>query len=399
MKATISILVLGLTCQLFESQLFAVESDYITIPDELHGFKVERLKLHGGKQEGVELLVIDNGLIQVRLIPIRGMSVLDVRDSKTGEVVLGWKSPVKEVVHPKFIQLESRGGLGWLEGFNEWMVRCGLEFAGHPGTDEFTTNTGDTGTLTLTLHGKIGNIPASSVKVFTSDHGKRLHVQGTVYESFFYGPKLKLETELSVTRGKSEIEFNDRVTNLGASVQEFQLIYHMNFGSPILEEGAKVIVPIKKIEPMNDQAAKAINRHATYEGPTQGFIEEVFLIHPYANDAGTSLALLHDKAKKRGAVIKYNVNQLPYLTIWKNTTALEDGYVTGIEPATGFPFNRKVERKFDRVPKLKPGQSRSFSIITTILNSNDEIAESIQTVKSIQAGRKTTVVPTPPEID
>jgi hypothetical protein len=48
-------------------------------------------------------------------------------------VRLGWDSPVKEVVHPQFINLQSRGGLGWLEGFNEWMVRCGLEWAGHPG--------------------------------------------------------------------------------------------------------------------------------------------------------------------------------------------------------------------------------------------------------------------------
>ena len=38
---------------------------------------------------------------------------------------MGWDSPVKEVVNPAFINLESRNGLGWLEGFNEMMVRCG----------------------------------------------------------------------------------------------------------------------------------------------------------------------------------------------------------------------------------------------------------------------------------
>jgi murein DD-endopeptidase MepM/ murein hydrolase activator NlpD len=52
-----------------------------------------------------------------------------------GDVYLGWNSPVKEVVHPRLINLQSRGGLGWLEGFNEWMVRCGLENNGHPGVD------------------------------------------------------------------------------------------------------------------------------------------------------------------------------------------------------------------------------------------------------------------------
>ena len=65
------------------------------------------------------------------------MGILDV---KMDGVRLGWNSPVKEVVHPSHIDLESRGGLGWLEGFNEWMVRCGLEFAGHPGTDQFINN-------------------------------------------------------------------------------------------------------------------------------------------------------------------------------------------------------------------------------------------------------------------
>ena len=122
-------------------------------------WSVEREILRGGKQEGVEILTLDNGKLQIRVIPTRGMGILDV---KMAGVRLGWNSPVKEVVHPSHIDLESRDGLGWLEGFNEWMVRCGLEFAGHPGTDQFINNSGDPATLNLTLHGKIQNIPASS---------------------------------------------------------------------------------------------------------------------------------------------------------------------------------------------------------------------------------------------
>ena len=118
--------------------------------------------LQGGKQEGVEIIEVDNGKLRFRVIPTRGMGILDVN---LGDVRLGWDSPIKEVVHPKFINLESRGGLGWIEGFNEWMARCGLEYAGHPGKDEFITNTGDKGQMDLTLHGKISNIPASEVMV------------------------------------------------------------------------------------------------------------------------------------------------------------------------------------------------------------------------------------------
>ena len=93
-------------------------------------WSVRKYTLHGGKQEGVDVIVIDNGRLTLTVIPTRGMSLLKVT---SGEVTLGWNSPVKEVVHPQFINLQARGGLGWLEGFNEWLVRCGLEWAGHRG--------------------------------------------------------------------------------------------------------------------------------------------------------------------------------------------------------------------------------------------------------------------------
>ncbi|MBF4338397.1 DUF4432 family protein, partial [Vibrio anguillarum] len=90
--------------------------------------------LHGGKQEGVELIVINNGELEVTLVPTRGMGIFNVK--KDGKRILGWDSPVKEIVNPAYIDLESRNGLGWLDGFNEMMVRCGYEWTGHPGLDD-----------------------------------------------------------------------------------------------------------------------------------------------------------------------------------------------------------------------------------------------------------------------
>ena len=39
-------------------------------------------------------------------------------------------------VHPKFVDLSVRGGLGWLTGFDEWLCRCGLAWNGPPGDDD-----------------------------------------------------------------------------------------------------------------------------------------------------------------------------------------------------------------------------------------------------------------------
>jgi hypothetical protein len=157
------------------------------------GWSVKRTILRSGKQDGVDLLIVDNGKLVITVVPTRGMGILSV---VAGDLRLGWDSPVKDVVHPKFINLQERGGLGWLEGFNEFIVRCGLEFNGHPGTDKFINNVGDEASMDLTLHGKIANIPATQVSV--SMTGDAVVVRGRVDERMFYGPKLELWTELSV---------------------------------------------------------------------------------------------------------------------------------------------------------------------------------------------------------
>jgi len=355
---------------------------------------VTRTTLHGGKQEGVELLTLDNGRLKIRIIPTRGMGILDVT---MDGIRLGWDSPVKEVVHPSHIDLESRGGLGWLEGFNEWMVRCGLEFAGHPGTDQFLNNTGNPSTLDLTLHGKIQNIPASTYEVLVDPAPPhRIRIRGRVYESFFYGPKLKLVTEVSTTPGSDTFRISDLITNEGSSPQEFQLIYHGNYGSSILEEGATVYAPASSITPMNDNAARSLDSWNTYLGPTNNYIEQVYLLEPLGDGNSSAMALLVNQNADQGTSVRWNVSELPYLTIWKNTASEEDGYVTGIEPATGYPFNRRIERKYGRVPKLAAGESRSFTLDFGIHIGNDQVGELINEATDRQSISPLQVIKEPP---
>ncbi len=364
--------------------------------DSAATWKVKLEEMHGGKQEGAHLITVQTEKLTIRIIPTRGMSILDVQ---SGDVRLGWQSPVKEVVHPKHIRLSDRDGLGWLEGFNEWMVRCGLEFAGHPGKDEFINNTGDQAEMMLTLHGKIGNIPASEVSVLIDKKPpNRIYVRGTVYERGFYGPKLKIITEVSTVPGSSTFRINDTVTNEGAFDQEFQLIYHGNFGAPLLEKDAKVIAATKSVTPMNAHAGKAVKKYDTYVGPTKGFIEEVYLLEPIADKDSRSMAMLHNAAGDRGASVAWSTKQLPYLTIWKNTAATESGYVTGLEPGTGYPFNRKVERQFGRVPKLKPGQSRQFTLDFGIHHGKDAVDTVAGKIAELQGDTKVKLHKDPPKV-
>lgn len=357
-------------------------------PNCPHAWSIRKLVLHGGKQEGVDLIEIDNGKLKLAIVPTRGMGILA---AALGDVRLGWDSPIKEVVHPKFINLQARSGLGWLDGFNEWMCRCGLENNGQPGADKFITNTGAESTMELTLHGKIANIPASEVEVIVErEPPYRLHVRGRVHERMFHGPKLELLAEISTEPGSSTFRIADVVTNRGGTPQEFEMLYHANFGKPILEEGATLVAPVKRVTPFNDHAARALAHFDTFDAPTAGFVEQAYKFQLYSGDSDRTLVLLCNKARDKGASLAFSLKELPYFTLWKNAVAEVDGYVTGLEPATNYPNNRRVEREAGRVPKLTPGAGRAMTIDVGVHVGPDEVKRAADAVAAIQNGRATT---------
>ncbi|HIL73946.1 MAG TPA: DUF4432 family protein, partial [Verrucomicrobia bacterium] len=144
-------------------------------------------------------------------------------------------------------------------------------------------------------------------------------------------------------------------------------------------------------------AAKAIGQQAVYAAPTKGFTEEVYKIYPKADSDGNATAVLVSPAGDRGVTVRWPVAQLPYLTQWKNTAAETTGYVTGIEPGTGFPHNRSYERKYGRVPKLGPGKSRTFELDFSILSNRSEVNDAVDSVARLQGSKGPEIQKNPEE--
>jgi len=365
-----------------------ISSEEVT-PDCPHAWSITKQTLHGGKQEGVDVIVVDNGTLSFTVVPTRGMGILEV---VKGDLRLGWESPIKEVVHPRFINLHTRGGIGWLEGFNEWICRCGLESAGAPGDDVFINNNGNEATMQLTLHGKIANTPASEVEVLIERAAPwRIRIRGRVDERCFFGPSLELWAEISTEPGSSAVRINDQVTNRGGSDQEFQLIYHTNFGRPLLEGGARLVAPTERVHPINETALAAIDTYPDYLEPTPGFIEQVYCMWPYADDQGVTSIMLRNAAEDRAVTMTYPIEHLPYLTVWKNTASVETGYATGLEPGVTFPRHRSRERADGRLPVLTPGASHRVCMDIAIEEGVDAVTRAAARIEEIQAGRQTNV--------
>lgn len=360
-------------------------------------WSVRKFRLQGGKQQGVDVVVVDNGKLKITLVPTRGMSIWSV---DAGEVKLGWQSPVREIVHPQFVNLTARGGLGWLDGFGEWMCRCGLENNGHPGPDTIVDNTGASATVELTLHGKQAYLPTQELELLIDKAPPyRLTLRARIDERMMHGPKLELNSELSVVPGESRFTIVDEVVNASANAAEFQLLYHTNFGAPLLQDGAQLVAPLARVTPFNATAAQGeIRQFQTFAGPTPGYVEQVYCLFPLAAANGETVVMLRNKAGNHGAAMRYNTQALPYLTLWKNTAAEDDGYVCGIEPGTNFPHRRQWERQAGRVPKLLGGGSYRVELGVEVLSNAEAVSEVADEVAALQKQR-TTQFDAEPEAD
>ena len=338
-------------------------------------WSVTKRRLAGGRQEGVDIVEVDNGVMRFTVVPTRGCNIWT---ANAGDLRLGWDSPVSEIVHPQFVNLTERGGLGWLAGFGEWISRCGLESMGAPGLD---------GNRPLTLHGRINYIPASYLEVrYEVSAVPRIVLRGIVNETLMFGPQLRLTTEISSAIGDRALTLGDTVTNLADAPQEMQLLYHPNFGPPLLGAGAEFVAPVKKVAPRDRRAAEGgMARWNAYTGPhAPGYSEQVYLMELYADDNAMTEVLLKSPDGAKGAAISFNIGELPYLSLWKNEAPLKTGYVTGLEPATSYPYPKPVERSAGRVPTLAGGESYHSRVTFRALVSAKEVQQAINRIKGLQ---------------
>ncbi len=336
--------------------------------------------LRGGLCDGLRLLNVNNGRIQFHVLLDRGMGVDTVRWNGGR---LGWDSPVSQPVHPKFINLADHGGLGWLAGFQEWMVRCGVGHAGRPGIDDG---------VPLGLHGRIANIPASRVEIAWDDRSDELVVRGLVEEKMFKFGVFELWTELRTRSESWTLEFRDRLCNLSDYDREYQMIYHANYGPPLLEAGARFHAPVVQVIGLDDYAAGDIRTFDHYRGPTRGYGEQVYCMRLHDDGSGNTQVMLANSDGTLGVGMRYRVAELPAFILWKNTDTLADGYVTGLEPATSFPLNRSVERQRGRVPLVAAQQSVDFHVAVTVLPNPNEVEQWAAEVETIQGGREPEVI-------
>ena len=327
----------------------------------------------GGAADQVEVVEVDTGAVRVMLLPTRGMSIWYL---EAGGTRFGWESPVVGPVHPSLVPVFDPSGLGWLEGFDEFVVRCGLESNGAPEHD-------GEGRLVYPLHGRIANLAADSLSIEYDEASGRLEVIGEVCESKLFFKNLRLRSRLRVHAGSARVDLLDDVTNDLSRPGTMQLLYHINVGTPVLGEGSTLLAPLEELAPKDSLSASEIDAWNVYGAPESGYSERVYFARLRPDALNDTTAMLKSADGQLGFAVSFNVTRLPRFIVWKNTGAHGDGYVTGMEPATNLPNERSFEAEQGRVIDIEPGKTKSFRVSLTPLMDAAAIAEVAERIEAL----------------
>jgi hypothetical protein len=315
--------------------------------------------LGDGSERGVRVADVSTGSgFRFSVLIDRGM---DIGAADWAGRPLAWQSGAG-VVHPAYYDPKE---LEWLRSFpGGLMVGCGPDNVGMFSVDEGEE---------LGLHGRLSNTPAELLSYGGEWDGDEydLWVTGQVRHYRVFGAHLILRRTVRTRLGANHLRIEDAVTNRGYERAPFQILYHCNFGYPVVSRDSELWVQTEQSEPRDEEAAKGFDRHTRFEDPTPGYAEQVFLHRPVADESGYARAVLVNRAMNYGGYVRFRLAELPNLVQWKMMG--QGTYVVGLEPANCGVHGRAVDRAEGTLRYLEPGETQSLSVEIGVLPDAEAI--------------------------
>ena len=252
--------------------------------------------------------------------------------------------------HPAFY--DSRDA-EWLRTFSAGLLTtCGPNNISSPCED---------GGETLGQHGRWSAYSAKQVCDSTDFSKGKIEITGKLSESYPFGHKLKIERKITSQIGKSAVVIEDSIENEGGKPAPLNLLYHINFGYPLLSENTEIEVSSQSQKGYDDYSQERIGEWKTFKTPDAAN-DEINYMHTFDAQSDEAVALVRNKEIAGGLTvyIKFNPKQLPYLTEWKLENVKD--YVLALEPANVPCESRDVLREMGILPYLAPGEKVNFRV-------------------------------------
>ena len=287
---------------------------------------IRRYTLSEGREKGLDVLDCDNGKIRFLLNVSKACDIMQLYHEGQNMSFVSKNGFTKRET-PFLRRFE--GGM---------LYTCGLDSVG--GRDGFE------------LHGTLHNIPAEIIRAECNENG--ITVEAIIRDTALFGKNLVLKRKIFTAIGGDSVTLEDTLVNEGYKTEEYCLLYHINVGYPMLDDGVKVIADV---ESYTSRTAWAKQNEATmYEmnAPTPNQEETCYFL----NLKKPEITLVNGKIGKEFTV-SYSGDTLPCFVEWKSMASGD--YALGLEPCTTELDDRFVYRT------IREGEQIKFSVSISIV--------------------------------
>jgi len=239
-----------------------------------------------GRAKGLDALQFYNGVLDFTVLKNRCMDISDMRYKGMNMTFLAKSG----LMAPQAFDLD--GGLdaqsGLMGGF---LFTCGLSNAG------IRCEEND---IKYPFHGQIRSAPAEGCIFGVDDEdGIRLFAQGKMREAVLQGIHLSLKRRIETEYMKPGFMITDVIVNESYRDEPLLLIYHINYGWPLLDEDTRVIIPSNE------------KRREKMGAPIDNCDELVLPHDVIADENGMVVCRVENEKLGIGASLTYSKNELP----------------------------------------------------------------------------------------
>jgi hypothetical protein len=196
-------------------------------------------------------------------------------------------------------------------------------------------------------HGTFHNTPAKIIKAVCTE--KEIEVVGEIHISSLFGWNLTITRTIKTEVGSETFTLVDEMVNNAYAPANYSVLYHVNLGYPMLDEGAKIEMDGEGIG-IGEYAKKRADDRFIFTGNVDNEDERCYSIR----NNTPIVKVTNDKIGKK-FTLEYSKDTLPCLTQW--SSAASGDYALGIEPCSA---ELSKETFTQRV--INAGETKKFSL-------------------------------------
>jgi len=316
-----------------------------------------------GKGRGVRTAHFETGSgLSFTVLLDRGM---DIGQTRFQGASLAWESTVGPA-HPAYWE---KDGLSWHRTWGGGLMNgCGTTYAGAPCVDQGEE---------LGIHGRLSHLPASNVWADAGWRGDEyeMWVLGKMRETTVKGENILVQRRVWTHLGSSRLFIRDTITNEGFEPAPHMMVYHNNFGFPLVAEGTTFKATSRKVTPFTPFGGGEPIDNTRYPAPIDDFVEQAFMHEMATGEDGYATMMLANRefagGRGLGLYYKYRPDELSGVAQWVLVRA--GTYVTAFEPFNCPMVGRAKNREQGTLPFIQPGEKRQYHFEFGVLGSIAEI--------------------------